>query len=75
MHGYSLLRPTLNTDYFHDLYDQAEQFGIEVEGHREFLHSLARVKAQIMSSYLRYRDWTWCIRVCFGLYRLFTDGR
>jgi len=33
MHGYSLLRPTLNQDYFHDLYDMAEDFGIEVEGH------------------------------------------
>ncbi|WVN89641.1 uncharacterized protein L203_104871 [Cryptococcus depauperatus CBS 7841] len=33
MHGYSLLRPTLNIDYFHDLYDYAVKFGIEVEGH------------------------------------------
>ncbi|WVQ86058.1 hypothetical protein IAT38_008226 [Cryptococcus sp. DSM 104549] len=33
MHGYSLLRPTLNMDYFHDLYDMATEFGIEVEGH------------------------------------------
>ncbi|WWC65352.1 uncharacterized protein I303_107970 [Kwoniella dejecticola CBS 10117] len=33
MHGYSLLRPTLNQDYFHDLYDMALDFGIEVEGH------------------------------------------
>ncbi|WVF67973.1 hypothetical protein IAT40_002735 [Kwoniella sp. CBS 6097] len=33
MHGYSLLRPTLNQDYFHDLYDMAVDFGIEVEGH------------------------------------------
>ncbi|CAD6574075.1 MAG: hypothetical protein TREMPRED_001001 [Tremellales sp. Tagirdzhanova-0007] len=33
MHGYSLLRPTLNVDYFHDLYDVAADFGIEVEGH------------------------------------------
>jgi glutamine synthetase len=40
VHGYSLLRPTLNADYFHDLYDEAERFGIEVEGHREpFRHS------------------------------------
>jgi glutamine synthetase len=30
-----MLRPTLNTDYFHDLYDMATDFGIEVEGHRE----------------------------------------
>lgn len=36
VHGYSLLRPTLNVDYFHDLYDEAVNFGIEVEGHRQF---------------------------------------
>jgi glutamine synthetase len=35
VHGYSMLRPTLNQDYFHELYDAAEAFGIEVEGHRE----------------------------------------
>lgn len=29
-----MLRPTLNQDYFHELYDAAEAFGIEVEGHR-----------------------------------------
>ena len=33
MHGYSLLRPQLNKDYFHELYDAAEDFGIEIEGH------------------------------------------
>ncbi|ORX41117.1 hypothetical protein BD324DRAFT_575254 [Kockovaella imperatae] len=33
MHGYSMLRPTLNSDYFHDLYDEAEKFGVEIEGH------------------------------------------
>ncbi|KAI5450240.1 hypothetical protein NCC49_003257 [Naganishia albida] len=33
MHGYSLLRPQLNKDYFHELYDAAEEFGIEIEGH------------------------------------------
>ncbi|GAA6021311.1 hypothetical protein JCM10207_002693 [Rhodosporidiobolus poonsookiae] len=33
MHGYSLLRPAVNSDYFHDLYDNAKRFGIEVEGH------------------------------------------
>lgn len=30
-----MLRPTLNMDYFHDLYDMAEEFGVGVEGHRE----------------------------------------
>lgn len=33
MHGYSLLRPQINKDYFHELYDAAETFGIEIEGH------------------------------------------
>jgi hypothetical protein len=33
VHGYSLLRPQLNKDYFHELYDAAEEFGIEIEGH------------------------------------------
>jgi glutamine synthetase len=33
VHGYSLLRPQINKDYFHELYDAAETFGIEIEGH------------------------------------------
>ena len=37
VHGYSLLRPILNIDYFHDLFDVAADFGVEVEGHRECL--------------------------------------
>lgn len=32
MHGYSLLRPVLNNDYFHDLYDSSAAFGIPIEG-------------------------------------------
>jgi hypothetical protein len=28
----------------------------------------------MLSSYTRYGDWTWCLRVRSGLYRLFTDG-
>lgn len=28
-----MIRPQLNVDYFHDLYDQATDMGIEVEGH------------------------------------------
>ena len=43
VHGYSLLRTTLNSDYFHDLYDEAEKFGIEIEGHRELLPRRADV--------------------------------
>jgi glutamine synthetase len=34
-----MLRPQLNVDYFHDLYDMASDFGIEVEGHRELIFS------------------------------------
>ncbi|KAH7103989.1 glutamine synthetase/guanido kinase [Auriculariales sp. MPI-PUGE-AT-0066] len=33
MHGYSMLRTTLNQQYFHDLFDMAEQFDIQIEGH------------------------------------------
>jgi glutamine synthetase len=33
VHGYSVLRPSLNNDYFHALYDEAEKFGIEIEAH------------------------------------------
>lgn len=34
-HGYSMIRTTPNKDYFLELFDAAEQFGIEIEGHRE----------------------------------------
>lgn len=33
MHGYSLLRPELNSEYFHALYDSCASFGIPIEGH------------------------------------------
>ncbi|KZT60465.1 glutamine synthetase/guanido kinase [Calocera cornea HHB12733] len=33
MHGYSLLRTTLNQDYFTSLFDESVKFGVEVEGH------------------------------------------
>ncbi|BGP14287.1 hypothetical protein JCM10213_004251 [Rhodosporidiobolus nylandii] len=33
MHGYSLLRPAVNSDYFHALYDNCAKFGIPIEGH------------------------------------------
>ncbi|KAL1409867.1 hypothetical protein Q8F55_003866 [Vanrija albida] len=32
-HGYSLLRTTMNKDYFYDLYNVGTDFGIEIEGH------------------------------------------
>ncbi|BGP01266.1 hypothetical protein NBRC10513v2_002218 [Rhodotorula toruloides] len=33
MHGYSLLRPEVNGDYFHAVYDDCAKFGIPIEGH------------------------------------------
>jgi len=36
VHGYSMLRTSLNMDYYHDLYDLATDFGVEVEAHRKF---------------------------------------
>ncbi|KAF9053918.1 glutamine synthetase/guanido kinase [Hymenopellis radicata] len=33
MHGYSLLRTQLNNDYFHDIFNLATQFGVDIEGH------------------------------------------
>ncbi|GAA5861205.1 hypothetical protein JCM8547_008518 [Rhodosporidiobolus lusitaniae] len=33
MHGYSLLRPAVNSEYFHALYDNCKRAGIPIEGH------------------------------------------
>ncbi|KZS91142.1 glutamine synthetase/guanido kinase [Sistotremastrum niveocremeum HHB9708] len=33
MHGYSLLRTNLNSEYFNDLFDVSNAMGIEIEGH------------------------------------------
>ncbi|KAI9466167.1 hypothetical protein BJY52DRAFT_1183045 [Lactarius psammicola] len=33
MHGYSLLRTQLNNDYFHDIFNEADRFEIDLEGH------------------------------------------
>ncbi|KDE02882.1 glutamine synthetase [Microbotryum lychnidis-dioicae p1A1 Lamole] len=33
MHGYSMLRPELNSEYFHDIWDNCAKFGIPIEGH------------------------------------------
>ncbi|GAA5957563.1 hypothetical protein JCM21900_001638 [Sporobolomyces salmonicolor] len=33
MHGYSLLRPQINNQYFHELWDNCAKFGIPLEGH------------------------------------------
>ncbi|KAH8921435.1 glutamine synthetase/guanido kinase [Atractiella rhizophila] len=33
MHGYSLLRPNLNREYFDSIFTECNAFGIEIEGH------------------------------------------
>ncbi|KAI9446497.1 glutamine synthetase/guanido kinase [Lactarius indigo] len=33
MHGYSMLRTQLNNDYFHDIFNEADRFDIDIEGH------------------------------------------
>ncbi|KAA1111623.1 hypothetical protein PGT21_006591 [Puccinia graminis f. sp. tritici] len=33
MHGYSLLRPALNQEYYQSLYEKSREFGIPIEGH------------------------------------------
>ncbi|KAG8927887.1 hypothetical protein FRC01_006760 [Tulasnella sp. 417] len=33
VHGYSLLRTTLNKDYFNDLFDECVKFGVAIESH------------------------------------------
>ncbi|TCD62179.1 hypothetical protein EIP91_007263 [Steccherinum ochraceum] len=33
MHGYSLLRPQLNNDYFTDIFDETHKFDVPLEGH------------------------------------------
>jgi len=35
VHGYSMLRTTLNQDYFNSLFDLSLQMGVEIEGHRK----------------------------------------
>ena len=49
VHGYSLLRTQLNTDYFHDIFDETAKFDIELEGHRRrsvvlMVHRLTRMR-------------------------------
>jgi hypothetical protein len=37
VHGYSLLRTQLNQGYFHDLFNESVNFGVNVESHRKNL--------------------------------------
>lgn len=32
MHGYSMIRPTINSEFFNSLFDNLERFGIQLEG-------------------------------------------
>ena len=41
VHGYSLLRTQLNNDYFHDIFNEAEKFDINIEAHRMCIFDLA----------------------------------
>jgi glutamine synthetase len=35
VHGYSLLRTQLHNDYFHDIFNEAEKFDVNIEAHRK----------------------------------------
>jgi glutamine synthetase len=48
MHGYSVLRPLLNNDYYHALHDKAEEFGIPVEAHRSSGLSSSRFQSWLL---------------------------
>ena len=71
VHGYSLLRPTLNIDYFHELFDVAGEFGIDVEGHREIRIGCAKLTL----TKIRYRDGTRGFRVSSRIHRGIPHGR
>ncbi|KAF8466297.1 hypothetical protein JB92DRAFT_2823722 [Gautieria morchelliformis] len=49
MHGYSLLRTQLNQGYFHDLFNESVNFGVNIEGHRVFETALAYTSALRMA--------------------------
>lgn len=67
-HGYSLLRTTLNKDYFYDLYKVSSKMGVEIEGHRASY-------LQCSTDYHRYGDWTWRVRNRPGVHRRGPHGR
>lgn len=43
MHGYSMIRPALNQQYFHDLYDWSAAFNVEIEGHQSAFSPLCHM--------------------------------
>ncbi len=43
VHGYSLLRTQINSEYFNDLFDESLKFQIPLEGHREWTATWDRI--------------------------------
>ena len=37
VHGYSLLRTQLNSEYFNDIFDESLRFQVPLEGHRTYV--------------------------------------
>jgi hypothetical protein len=60
-HGYSLLRTTMNKDYFYDLYNVSTEMDVEIEGHRGCELGNALIA--------RYRDGPRCVRDGPGVHR------
>lgn len=53
VHGYSLLRTQLNTEYFNDIFDETAKFDVPLEGHRTWF-PLFWVKVSSDMSLYRY---------------------
>jgi glutamine synthetase len=47
VHGYSLLRTQLNNDYFHEIFNRADQFQVPIEAHRKCIVGIASFHAVI----------------------------
>jgi hypothetical protein len=70
-----MLRTTMNKDYFLELFDAAEAFGIEVEGHREYSFTFTIISFRLTEHFInRHRDWSRSLRDGFGLYSSEEDG-
>jgi hypothetical protein len=51
-----MLRTSLNMDYYHDLYDLATDFGVEVEAHRKSSPCCRVMKIENGNTWLRSRS-------------------
>lgn len=49
VHGYSLLRTQLNSDYFHDIFNETAKFEVPLEGHREFIRVLIFIILELIA--------------------------